>query len=99
MITERMKDFLAIANDLSNERYVDCVNEAGREKYSTEEECARLRKVVKLLADLMVINHPDIIDASEYKELIEYYNDFENIKANTKNRLGIEDKNTTSDAT
>lgn len=90
MITENKKDFLAITNNLSNERYVDCVNEDGREKYTIEEECARLRKVVKLLTDLMVINHPDILEAPEYKELIEYYNDFEDIKTNNKRRLGIE---------
>ena len=89
MITDEKKDFLSIENDLAHERYIDSVNENGEKKYTPEEENARLRKAVKLLASLMVINHPEILYTSEYKELIEYYEDFEGIKAEAKSRLNI----------
>ena len=89
MITDEKKDFLSVENDLAHERYIDSVNENGEKKYTPEEENARLRKAVKLLASLMVINHPEILYTSEYKELIEYYEDFEGIKAEAKSRLNI----------
>lgn len=89
MITDEKKDFLSVENDLAYERYIDSVNENGKKKYTPEEENARLRKAVKLLASLMVINHPEILYTSEYKELIEYYEDFEGIKAEAKSRLNI----------
>ena len=89
MITESKKDFLATTNELSHERYVDCVNEQGKKKYTPEEENARLRKAVKLLIDIITINHPNVLYTDEYKELVEYYNDFEAIKQANKERLKI----------
>ena len=89
MVSEKMKDFLAIENGYQHERYVDTVNEEGKKKYTAEEENARLRKAVKLLIDLVAINHPNVLYTDEYKELVEYYNDFEAIKKATKDRLNI----------
>ena len=89
MVSEKKKDFLAIINGLERERYVDCVNEQGKQKYTAEEENARLRNAVKLLIDLITINHPNVLYTNEYKELMEYYNDFEEIKQATKDRLNI----------
>ena len=89
MISDNKKDFLSVNNGLAPKRYIDSVNERGKQKYTPEEENARLRKAVKLLADLMAINHPEIGNMPEYQELIEYYNDFESIKAEAKARLNI----------
>lgn len=89
MKIEKRKDFLAIKNGYQHERYVDCVNEQGKKKYTPEEENARLRKAVKLLIDIIVINHPNVLYTEEYKEIVEYYNDFEAIKQSNKERLKI----------
>lgn len=86
---DEIEDFAAIVNGLAPQRYIDIVNKNGKKKYTPEEENARLRKAVKLLTDLMAINHPEIVNTPEYRELIEYYNDFEGIKAEAKKRLNI----------
>lgn len=84
-----LEDFLAIENGLQKEQYIDSVNEQGREKYTPEEENARLRKVVYALVNLMAISHPEILTLPEYKELLEYYYDYEGIKAQVKARLNM----------
>ena len=89
MITDEKKDFLSVENDLAPKRYIDSVNENGKKKYTAEEENARLRKAVKLLANFVALNHPEIVYMPEYKELIEYYDDYEQIKAEAKARLNI----------
>lgn len=81
--------FLSQANDLTKKHYTDMVNAQGKKKYTAEEENARLRKAVKLLANFVALNHPEIVYMPEYKELIEYYNDYEQIKAEAKARLNI----------
>ena len=90
MITNDKKDFLSIANDLTHERYTDCVNEEGRTLYTPEEENARLRKAVNMLISIVSVSHPEIFYMPEYKELIEYYNDFEEIKRKIKERIIIQ---------
>lgn len=89
MVTENKKDFLATSNELSHERYVDCVNEEGKDKYPFEEENAILRKMLAEWVFEQLRLFPDLQHVAPYKEFLEYYNYFENAKKQNKRRLGI----------
>ena len=91
-ITQEKQDFLAIINKLSTEKYIDDVNASGKEKFSSEEENARMRKMMKCVVDILVARWPDLAKEKSYQEFMEYYVFFENTKANIKERLRIKIK-------
>ena len=72
-MTEAMKNKLAKANGLSQERYEDLVKEDVRKEMSADEELAILRKAVARLFDIVATLHPEIDNAefAEYNALIE----------------------------
>lgn len=96
MINDKMKDFLAIENGLTQERYVDKVTEKGKAEFSNEEEHARFRKSIYLMFTLFKEAHPEIVDHPAYIEAMEHYERFEEFKRTSKEDLRI---NTEGDTT
>lgn len=72
-MTESMKNKLAKANGLSQERYEDKVKEDVRKEMSADEELAILRKAVARLFDIVATLHPEVDNAEfeEYNALVE----------------------------
>lgn len=89
-MSENKYDFLANLNGFTQERYIDEVNRLGGEKFTPEEENGRLRKAVYCLATIVAVNHPEILNLPIMKELIEYYEHYEEVKRIIKQRMNNE---------
>lgn len=89
-IPEAMKTELAKENGKLREHYIQRVTDEGKKSIRPEEENARLRKAVYMLLTYMQRNHPEIADEAAFKEMVDYFGCYENIKETVRKELGME---------
>lgn len=77
----------AAANGWKNKRRTDLINERGKKEIAPEEESARARKAIYLLLTIVAEQHPEIKELQAYKEALEWFNTFEDIKAEVDKEL------------
>lgn len=89
--TRERYNALAAANELTEKRRTDLITGDGAKEIADAEEKARARKSIHLMLTLMAEEHPHIKELPAYKEAIEWYETFENIKADVDDELGIKE--------
>ena len=88
MITDKIKDALAIANGLEQQRHDDIVVENGSVDYSTNSEHAIKRKTIMEILEVLFEKFPEL-DRERFAEFIKYNEKYENEKKDAKRRLSM----------
>lgn len=87
MISENLKNEIAIKNGFAEDRYLESVRSRVGKQFKLADELAILRKSVAYLFELIASLHSDEIDNAEFEE---YHAAVEAIKTQIKTELGIE---------
>ena len=92
MLTESMKNEMAKANGLTNERYVELVRKSVDGEFQLPDEVAILRKICSRLLDIVVELHSGELSDEVIEEFLSYNSRIEAIKKARKEELGIADQ-------
>ena len=92
MVSEKMKNALAVANGFDEDRKTELIRERVRKQFPhPDDEIAMLRKAVTYLFDLIATLHEGELDNAEFAE---YHALVEQIKADVKNEIASAGSNT-----
>ena len=83
-MTEKLKNDLARDNDKQRELYVRRIHDRGREEMPVDEQLARLRKFCYRMYTIILKEHPNLSEDAAFKEMLEFFETFEQIKTDVK---------------
>ena len=86
-MNNKLKNALAKANGLGEQRKIECINEGVRAEVTPEEAEGRGRKSIYLIFTFLADKFPEIKESAEYQEAIAWYEAVEKIKTEVKHDI------------